>query len=102
MQAYYLRLRRTPPPTDLYNGLQRLAYSAIIVIATVKVLSAWLSPSRRSSGGLGVSSAAMMGPGPSISSGSVCPYCDICKDRLTPTGVYGEVVPLKRYTSLIQ
>ncbi len=37
--AYYLRLRRTPPLTDLYNGLQRLAYSVIIVIAMVEVLS---------------------------------------------------------------
>jgi thiosulfate reductase cytochrome b subunit len=39
MLAYYLRLRRTPPPTDLYNGLQRLAYSVVIVIAAIEVLS---------------------------------------------------------------
>src|SRR5215510_9105232 len=39
MLAYYLHLRRTPPPPDLYNGLQRLAYSMVIVIAMVEVLS---------------------------------------------------------------
>jgi thiosulfate reductase cytochrome b subunit len=39
MLAYSLRLRRTPPPTDLYNSLQRLAYSVVIVIAIVEVLS---------------------------------------------------------------
>jgi thiosulfate reductase cytochrome b subunit len=39
MLAYYLRLRRAPPLTDFYNGLQRLAYSAIIVMAMVEVLS---------------------------------------------------------------
>jgi thiosulfate reductase cytochrome b subunit len=37
--VYYLRLRRTPPPIDLYNGLQRLAYSVVLVIAMVEVLS---------------------------------------------------------------
>jgi len=39
MLAYYLRLRRVAPPIDFYNGLQRLAYSAIIVIALAEVLS---------------------------------------------------------------
>jgi len=39
MLAYYLRLRRTPPLTDFYNGLQRVAYSTIIVLAVVEVLS---------------------------------------------------------------
>jgi thiosulfate reductase cytochrome b subunit len=39
MLAYYLRLRRVPPPVDFYNGLQRLAYSSIIVIALAEVLS---------------------------------------------------------------
>ena len=39
MLAYYLRLRRAAPPPDFYNGLQRLAYSAIIVIALAEVLS---------------------------------------------------------------
>lgn len=39
MLAYYLRLRRVAPPIDFYNGLQRLAYSAIMVIAVVEVLS---------------------------------------------------------------
>lgn len=39
MFAYYLRLRRTPPPEDFYNGLQRLAYTSAIVFAIVIVLS---------------------------------------------------------------
>lgn len=39
MLAYYLRVRRTAPAHDLYNGLQRLAYSMIIVIAVAEVLS---------------------------------------------------------------
>ncbi|HEY1850441.1 MAG TPA: cytochrome b/b6 domain-containing protein [Candidatus Binataceae bacterium] len=36
---YYLRIRRTPPPTDFYNGLQRLAYSSVIIFGLVMVLS---------------------------------------------------------------
>ena len=36
---YYLRIRKTPPPADFYNGLQRLAYSSVIIIALVMVLS---------------------------------------------------------------
>lgn len=39
MLAYYLRLRRMAPAHDLYNGLQRLAYSAVIVLVLVEVLS---------------------------------------------------------------
>jgi thiosulfate reductase cytochrome b subunit len=39
MMAYYLRLRRTPPPVDFYNGLQRFAYTFVMVIALVEVLS---------------------------------------------------------------
>jgi thiosulfate reductase cytochrome b subunit len=39
MLLYYLRLRRAAPPIDFYNGLQRLAYSAIMVIAVAEVLS---------------------------------------------------------------
>src|SRR5919109_4812660 len=39
MLAYYVHVRRTAPAHDLYNGLQRLAYSTIIVIAVVEVLS---------------------------------------------------------------
>jgi len=39
MLAYYLRLRRTAPWNDFYNGLQRLAYSAIIMIGVVEVFS---------------------------------------------------------------
>ena len=37
--AYYLRLRKTPPPPDFYNGLQRLAYSSVILFGVVMVLS---------------------------------------------------------------
>ena len=36
---YYLRIRRTPPPADFYNGLQRLAYSSVIIFGIVMVLS---------------------------------------------------------------
>ncbi len=39
MMLYYLRLRRTPPSIDFYNGLQRQAYSAVILVAVVEVLS---------------------------------------------------------------
>jgi thiosulfate reductase cytochrome b subunit len=39
MFAYYLRLRKTPPPEDFYNGLQRLAYTSAILFAMVVVLS---------------------------------------------------------------
>ncbi len=37
MFAYYLRLRKDPPPEDFYNGLQRLAYTAAIILALVLV-----------------------------------------------------------------
>ena len=37
--AYYTRLRRTPPHTDFYNGLQRLAYTSAIIFGVVMVLS---------------------------------------------------------------
>jgi thiosulfate reductase cytochrome b subunit len=37
---YYLRLRRAPPPQDgIYNGLQRLAYTGVLAIAPLLVLS---------------------------------------------------------------
>ena len=39
MGAYYLRLRRTPPPPDFYNGLQRFAYSSVVAVVIVQVLS---------------------------------------------------------------
>jgi thiosulfate reductase cytochrome b subunit len=39
MLGYYLRLRRAAPPIDFYNGLQRLAYSSIMVIALAEILS---------------------------------------------------------------
>jgi thiosulfate reductase cytochrome b subunit len=37
--AYYLRLRRLAPPQELYNGLQRLAYTGTLLLALVVVLS---------------------------------------------------------------
>ena len=37
--AYYLRVSRTPPPVDFYNGLQRLAYSSVIIFGAVMALS---------------------------------------------------------------
>ena len=36
---YYLRIRRTPPPVDFYNGLQRLAYTSVIIFGIVMLLS---------------------------------------------------------------
>jgi thiosulfate reductase cytochrome b subunit len=37
--AYYTRLRKTEPPLDFYNGLQRLAYNSAILFGIVMVLS---------------------------------------------------------------
>jgi thiosulfate reductase cytochrome b subunit len=37
--AYYLRLRREAPPQGLYNGLQRLAYTGVLVLALLVILS---------------------------------------------------------------
>jgi thiosulfate reductase cytochrome b subunit len=37
--AYYLRLRRHAPPQELYNGLQRLAYTGTLVLGLILVLS---------------------------------------------------------------
>jgi thiosulfate reductase cytochrome b subunit len=37
--GYYLRLRKTPPPPDFYNGLQRLAYTSVILFGIVMVVS---------------------------------------------------------------
>ncbi len=39
MFGYYLRIRKTPPPEDFYNGLQRLAYTSAIIFAVVVVMS---------------------------------------------------------------
>lgn len=39
MFAYYVRIRKTPPPEDFYNGLQRLAYTSAITFGIVVVLS---------------------------------------------------------------
>ena len=40
MQAYYLRLRKTPPPYHIYNPLQKASYTAILfVIAPLVVLT---------------------------------------------------------------
>jgi len=36
---YYARLRRQPPPHDFYNGLQRLAYTSIVIVGAAMVLS---------------------------------------------------------------
>jgi thiosulfate reductase cytochrome b subunit len=37
--AWYLRLRKSPPEQELYNGLQRFAYTLAIVLGAVEVLS---------------------------------------------------------------
>ncbi len=39
MQLYYLRLRKEPPPQGKHNALQKLAYTAILVLAILSVLS---------------------------------------------------------------
>ena len=39
MFAYYLRIRKTPPPEDFYNGLQRMAYTSAILFGLVVVFS---------------------------------------------------------------
>ena len=39
MFAYYLRVRKTPPPEDFYNGLQRMAYTSAILFGVVVVMS---------------------------------------------------------------
>jgi thiosulfate reductase cytochrome b subunit len=36
---YYLKIRRTAPPADFYNGLQRFAYSSVIIFGIGMVLS---------------------------------------------------------------
>jgi thiosulfate reductase cytochrome b subunit len=37
--AYYTRIRSLPPPDDFYNGLQRLAYTSVILFGSIMVLS---------------------------------------------------------------
>jgi thiosulfate reductase cytochrome b subunit len=37
--AYYLRLRKQAPPQAPYNGLQRLAYTGVLVLGVLAVLS---------------------------------------------------------------
>jgi thiosulfate reductase cytochrome b subunit len=39
MQLYYFRLRREPPPQGKHNALQKLAYTSILLLATISVLS---------------------------------------------------------------
>jgi thiosulfate reductase cytochrome b subunit len=39
MFGYYLRVRRTPPPADFYNGLQRFSYTSVVMVIIVQVLS---------------------------------------------------------------
>jgi thiosulfate reductase cytochrome b subunit len=36
---FYLRLRRTPPKQGFYNGLQRLAYTGVVLLAALSVLT---------------------------------------------------------------
>jgi thiosulfate reductase cytochrome b subunit len=38
MQAYYLRLRKTPPPYDIYNPLQKAAYTTVLFVITPLVV----------------------------------------------------------------
>ena len=37
--AYYIRLSKTPPAADFYNGLQRFAYTGVLLLGIVMVLS---------------------------------------------------------------
>jgi thiosulfate reductase cytochrome b subunit len=37
--AYYLRLRKDAPPVDLYNGLQRAAYTTAMILGALLVAS---------------------------------------------------------------
>jgi thiosulfate reductase cytochrome b subunit len=37
--AYYVRIRKSPPPEDFYNGLQCLSYSGVLLLGVVMVLS---------------------------------------------------------------
>ncbi len=39
MFGYYLRIIRTPPAPDFYNGLQRFAYTSVLILVTIQVLS---------------------------------------------------------------
>jgi thiosulfate reductase cytochrome b subunit len=39
MQLYYLRLRREHPPQGKHNALQKLAYSSIVLLGAIAVLS---------------------------------------------------------------
>jgi thiosulfate reductase cytochrome b subunit len=39
MFGYYLRVLKMPPPADFYNGLQRFAYSSVVIVVTLQVLS---------------------------------------------------------------
>ncbi len=36
---YYVRIRKVAPPSELYNGLQRLAYTGILALAPLAVLT---------------------------------------------------------------
>ena len=39
MQLYYMRIRKEEPPQGKHNALQKLAYTAVLVLATLSVLS---------------------------------------------------------------
>lgn len=41
MQKYYLRLRKDHPPQGKHNALQKLAYSFIVMLGVVSLLTGW-------------------------------------------------------------
>lgn len=41
MQKYYLRIDRTHPPQGKHNSLQKLAYTGIILLGILSVLTGW-------------------------------------------------------------
>ena len=41
MQLYYLRLRKEHPPQGKHNALQKLAYTSILLLGVLSVLTGW-------------------------------------------------------------
>jgi thiosulfate reductase cytochrome b subunit len=41
MQRYYLRLRKEHPPQGKHNALQKLAYTLIVLLGVLSVLTGW-------------------------------------------------------------
>src|SRR5260370_38920571 len=39
MFGYYLRVLKTPPPVDFYNGLERFAYSSVVKVIIPQLLA---------------------------------------------------------------